>query len=223
MKAETLIVPQATRGERRVTVSITAILKRMIDIICSLLGIIVSLPVFCIIAAAVSLDGGPVFFAHRRIGRNGKSFDCWKFRSMMVGAEDCLTEYLHFNPDALTEWQRDHKLAVDPRITSIGSFLRKTSLDELPQLWNVIVGEMSLVGPRPVTAVEMQRYGSFADIVTAVRPGITGPWQIGGRNEVSYDQRIAMDVQYVCDQSLLNDITILLQTPIVVLSQRGAK
>jgi lipopolysaccharide/colanic/teichoic acid biosynthesis glycosyltransferase len=185
--------------------------------------LIVLSPVFGIIAAAVALDGGPVFFAHRRVGRNGESFGCWKFRSMMVGAEDCLSEYLHYNPHAVSEWQRDYKLSHDPRITPIGSFLRKTSLDELPQLWNVIVGDMSLVGPRPVTSVEMQLYGGNADIVTSVRPGITGPWQVSGRNETSYDQRILMDVHYVRTRSLLTDMIILLRTPLMVLSQRGAR
>ena len=209
---------------RGVTVSrITMMGKRSLDIIGSLLLIIVTAPLFFIIALFVSLDGGPAFFRHTRIGRKGERFGCLKFRTMILGAEACLAEYLDHHPDAKAEWQNHQKLEFDPRITPIGRVLRATSLDELPQLFNIFRGEMSLVGPRPVTQDELVRYGRAADHYLAVRPGLTGPWQISGRNDVGYDERVALDHAYVSELSLFRDVMILLRTPSAVLSRRGAK
>lgn len=202
---------------------ITMMGKRSLDIVGSLLLIIVTSPLFLIIALFVSLDGGPVFFRHMRIGRKGERFGCLKFRTMILGAEDCLAEYLDHHPDAKAEWQNHQKLEFDPRITPIGRVLRATSLDELPQLINILRGEMSLVGPRPITKDELIRYGRAADHYLAVRPGLTGPWQISGRNDVGYNERVALDHAYVSDLSLFRDIVILLRTPSAVLSRRGAK
>jgi lipopolysaccharide/colanic/teichoic acid biosynthesis glycosyltransferase len=199
-------------------------LKRDLDIVGSLALLFITAPIFLILAILVAADGGPVFFSHRRVGRNGVSFGCWKFRTMVVGAEDCLMEYLRYHPEARVEWDRAQKLAVDPRITPIGAFLRKTSLDEIPQLWNVLLGDMSLVGPRPVTESEMRdRYGSQATVVTSVRPGMTGAWQVTpDRNDVDYSRRVQLDASYVHGRNLATDITIILQTMFLVLARRGS-
>ena len=199
------------------------IIKRVIDIIGSLALLVLFLPLFLVVALMVSLDGGPVFYRHKRIGRDGKPFGCLKFRTMILGAEACLNEYLSYHPEQRREWEQDQKLAFDPRVTAIGNVLRRLSLDELPQLVNVLVGEMSLVGPRPVTEGELKHYGAAASAYLAVRPGLTGPWQVSGRNDVSYATRVAMDEAYVRNFSLWNDIVILLRTPGVVLSKKGAR
>lgn len=197
--------------------------KRSLDVIGSLILIILVSPLFCAIALIVSLDGGPALFRHKRIGRNGEMFDCLKFRTMILGAEACLLEYLDHHPDAKNEWHENQKLDFDPRITPAGRFLRVTSLDELPQLFNILKGDMSLVGPRPVTRDELKRYGDATAHYLAVRPGLTGPWQISGRNETGYHERVALDHAYVKELSFYRDLAILLQTPAVVLSRRGAK
>ena len=199
------------------------IIKRVIDIIGSLALLVLFSPLFLVVALMVSLDGGPVFYRHKRIGRDGKPFGCLKFRTMILGAEACLNEYLSYHPEQRREWEQDQKLAFDPRVTAIGNVLRRLSLDELPQLVNVLVGEMSLVGPRPVTEGELKHYGAAASAYLAVRPGLTGPWQVSGRNDVSYATRVAMDEAYVRTFSLWNDIVILLRTPGVVLSKKGAR
>lgn len=199
------------------------IIKRVIDIIGSLALLVLFSPLFLVVALLVSLDGGPVFYRHNRIGRDGKPFGCLKFRTMILGAEACLNEYLSYHPEQRREWEQDQKLAFDPRVTGIGNVLRRLSLDELPQLVNVLVGEMSLVGPRPVTKDELKHYGAAASAYLAVRPGLTGPWQVSGRNDVSYATRVAMDEAYVRNFSLWNDIVILLRTPGVVLSKKGAR
>jgi len=202
---------------------LTLIGKRSLDIIGSLLLILMTSPLFVIIALFVALDGGPVFFRHTRIGQKGERFGCLKFRTMILGAEACLNEYLEHHPEAKAEWENHQKLDFDPRIIPIGHILRATSLDELPQLFNILRGEMSLVGPRPVTKDELARYGTAADHYLAVRPGLTGPWQISGRNDVGYDERVALDHAYVNELSLFRDLVILFRTPSAVLSRRGAK
>jgi lipopolysaccharide/colanic/teichoic acid biosynthesis glycosyltransferase len=180
-------------------------------------------PFFLIVALLVRADGGPAFFAHQRVGRGGKLFGCLKFRSMVVDSQTRLEALLANDPTARAEWEATRKLKNDPRITRIGGFLRSTSLDELPQLINVLRGEMSLVGPRPVQEAEIDRYyGASAAHYMAVRPGITGLWQVSGRSETSYESRVALDVSYVSRPSLLADLSILLRTPVAVLSRRGA-
>lgn len=167
-------------------------------------------------------DRGPSLFAHQRIGRDGRSFPCFKFRSMAVDAEERLRVLLETDPYARAEWERDHKLVNDPRVTPLGRFLRKSSLDELPQLLNVLRGEMNLVGPRPIVAAEVVRYGRWFREYCQVKPGITGLWQISGRSDVDYRQRVALDVCYVRNQSFLGDLRILLLTVPVVLISKGA-
>ncbi|AQR61181.1 sugar transferase [Brevundimonas sp. LM2] len=180
-------------------------------------------PLMCAVALMVFLqDRGPVFFGHRRIGRDGRTFACMKFRSMAVDAEARLQHLLATDENARLEWAADHKLRKDPRITGLGVFLRKSSLDELPQLFNVLRGEMSLVGPRPVVQAEAERYGRWFTHYCAVRPGITGLWQVSGRNEVSYRKRVAMDVLYSKRKSAGLDLFILLNTVPAVLLRKGS-
>jgi lipopolysaccharide/colanic/teichoic acid biosynthesis glycosyltransferase len=180
-------------------------------------------PLMAALALFVSLDGGPVLYRHQRVGQRGRAFDCLKFRTMILGADQCLAEYLQLSPEAASEWQREHKLRMDPRVTGIGRILRESSLDELPQLFNVLRGEMSLVGPRPVTAAELkERYGSSASICLSVPPGITGLWQVSGRTTTGYERRVQLDRQYVSNWSLLKDLEILVRTLRVVLRKDGA-
>ena len=189
----------------------------------ALLIILFFLPVMALVAAAVALqDGGPVIFAHKRIGRNGQPFLCYKFRSMRVDAEARLAELLAADPAAREEWARDHKLRRDPRVTPLGDFLRRSSLDELPQFFNVLRGEMSLVGPRPIVEAERVKYGRRFQHYCAVKPGITGLWQISGRNDVSYRTRVALDTCYAKNKNLGLDLYILVMTVPSVLRARGS-
>ncbi len=186
-------------------------------------AVIFLLPLMIIVAIAVfAHDGGPIVFAHRRIGKDGKNFPCLKFRSMAVDAEDRLRELLANDPEARAEWEKDHKLRNDPRVTKLGDFLRRTSLDELPQLFNVLRGEMSLVGPRPIVAAEISKYGKRFQHYCAVKPGITGLWQISGRNDTTYRARVAMDCIYAKSRSPGLDLAVLLFTVPAVLSRRGS-
>jgi len=198
------------------------LIKRCFDLTTSIAVLIVGSPVLLWIAAKVLASGRPIFFGHRRVGQNGKHFLCYKFRTMAVNADVLLKELLERDPQARAEWERDFKLKNDPRITSIGHFLRKTSLDELPQLWNVLKGEMSLVGPRPVVDAELERYGNQVDFYLEAKPGVTGLWQVSGRNDVSYDTRVYLDAWYVKNWSLFNDIVILLKTVKVIFKKDGA-
>lgn len=196
--------------------------KRVLDVVGVLTLGIVFFPVIVGVALWLSLTGGPVLFRHTRIGKRGNRFTCYKFRTMVRDAEHVLEELLEKRPELRQEWIQHHKLRNDPRITLIGCFLRKTSLDELPQLWNVLKGEMSLVGPRPIVQEEIFRYGRGIRHYLAVKPGITGLWQVSGRNDVGYCRRIAMDRAYAMRSCLMLDLRILLRTVAVVLGQRGA-
>ena len=168
-------------------------------------------------------DGAPVLFAHYRVGHDGKLFRCMKFRTMYRDAERMLSELLAKDPAARAEWQREQKLLRDPRVTPIGNFLRRTSLDELPQLFNVLRGEMSLVGPRPITVGELTRYGRVRWHYLSVRPGMTGLWQVSGRNNTSYDERVALDRRYVEERSVWMNLQILVKTVKVVVARDGAR
>ena len=212
-----------TIGLERDRKALFPIAKRALDIIGAGVGLVLLAPFFLIVALMVRADGGPAFFAHQRVGRGGKLFGCLKFRSMVIDSQARLEALLASDPAARAEWEATRKLKNDPRITPIGRFLRSTSLDELPQLINVLRGEMSLVGPRPVQEAEIDRYyGASAAHYMAVRPGITGLWQVSGRSETSYESRVALDVAYVSRPSLLADLSILLRTPVAVVSRRGA-
>ncbi|MEM6449696.1 MAG: undecaprenyl-phosphate galactose phosphotransferase WbaP [Cyanobacteria bacterium P01_D01_bin.105] len=184
---------------------------------------LLSLPFIGLISLLIWCDSpGPIFYRQLRIGQGGKLFKAWKFRSMVVNADVTLIEYLEAHPELKESWQQDHKLKKDPRITRIGKFLRQTSLDELPQLWNVLVGEMSMVGPRPIVNEEVWRYGDKFDLYLQVLPGLTGLWQVSGRNNVTYEERVNFDAYYVRNWSVWLDIYILIRTIKVVLVGDGA-
>ena len=196
---------------------------RVFDIVLSLVALTVVAPLLLFVGLAVKLTSkGPAIFRHRRIGRDGVEFHCFKFRTMVCDADKRLAEMLRESPSARAEWERDHKLRNDPRITPIGSFLRKASLDELPQIFNVLLGTMSWVGPRPIVAGEVVRYGSRFAAYCKVRPGITGLWQISGRNDTSYRRRVAMDALYVRTRSPMLYSVIIFRTIPAVLRQHGS-
>ncbi len=215
---------RSTSDMLRLHSPLNAGLKRLFDIAASFSLIVLTLPVMLIVAALISLrDGLPVFYGHTRIGKDGETFTCWKFRTMVRDSQAQLQALLARDPEASAEWHETQKLKNDPRIIAgVGHFLRKSSLDELPQLWNVLIGEMSMVGPRPVVSEELKRYGAHVSVYKAVRPGLTGPWQIGNRSDDSYEKRVAKDVAYVRSWSLLTDLSIVLQTALVVVRRKGA-
>lgn len=196
--------------------------KRALDIALALLILPIVAPIIALIWFWIRRDGGPGFFAHERVGLRGRTFRCWKIRSMVADAEARLALHLASDAAAAAEWNRHHKLKNDPRITALGRFIRRTSLDELPQIWNVICGEMSFVGPRPVVPAELARYRGHQSAYLALRPGITGLWQVSGRNAVSYDERVAMDVAYGRDVGMLTDLRIILMTGGSVLNATGS-
>ena len=194
--------------------------KRLLDIALALLLLPVAALLIAPLYLLVRLQGGPGFYPHERIGRDGTPFACWKIRTMVPGAEARLAAMLS-HPSARAEWTRSHKLRHDPRVTRLGRWLRATSLDELPQLWNVLRGEMSLVGPRPVTASELDDYGAGRAAYLSLRPGITGLWQVSGRNRLSFDARVALDMAYRDRVSLGTDLGILLRTLREVITRSG--
>ena len=186
-----------------------------------LLGLVFS-PLIITIVILMLLGGNPVLYRHRRVGRAGQMFSCVKFRTMIPNADQILRGLLEKDPELRAEWIRDRKLRRDPRVTRLGHFLRRTSLDELPQLLNVLWGEMSLVGPRPVVREELLRYGRSVGTYLSAKPGITGLWQVTGRNNTSYRRRVALDTYYVRNQNVLLDLYILVKTMGVVLRGNGA-
>jgi len=197
--------------------------KRVFDLVAGTIILIVALPIMLLIAVAVKLDSpGAAAFSHRRIGCGGKEFKCYKFRTMLVNAQEILDDLLNRDPALRKEWEQDFKLKNDPRVTRVGKFLRKTSLDELPQIFNVLKGEMSLVGPRPIVRKEVARFGRVADYYIMVRPGITGLWQVSGRSDIDYGERVSLESWYVRNWSLWLDISLLVRTIGVVLAKRGA-
>jgi len=198
-------------------------LKRVLDIAIATAGITVLWPLMLMVALAIRwTDPGPVIFGHERIGLNGRRFKCLKFRSMIVNSEAVLRELLDRDAAAAAEWAQSQKLRSDPRVTKLGRMLRETSLDELPQLWNVLKGEMSIVGPRPIVSSEVRRYGNHFKAYAATKPGITGLWQVTGRSDCSYDERVSLDVAYVENWSILRDVWIIAKTVVVVFGRKGS-
>lgn len=196
--------------------------KRVFDVVASLFGILILAPVLVVLGSVIYLhDRGKPFFVHNRLGHEGKSFGCIKMRSMVANAEEKLAEVLKKHPEWRQEWEESQKLTNDPRVTRVGGFIRKTSLDEIPQLFNVLRGEMSLVGPRPIVRDELPRYGEDAISYLRLRPGVTGLWQTTGRNDVSYDERVAMDVLYERNVSFTEDLRILAMTIVTMLKRTG--
>ncbi len=199
--------------------------KALFDYLVALIGLILALPLMIFIALLIKLeDGGPVFFYHDRVGARGRRFKLIKFRTMHVDAEERLKELLESDPKLREEWEANYKLKDDPRVTRIGKFLRKTSLDELPQLINVLKGEMSLIGPRPVTEEEFRKfYAHVSHLYASVKPGLTGFWQVEARNDCeSYEKRVEMDVYYIENMSFFFFFKILLETFWIVITTRGA-
>lgn len=211
-----MVIPEQARLAR--------ISKRLLDILGAVTFFALLGWVFVLVWIMVLVTTGrPAIYKHVRIGRGGQEFKCLKFRSMVSNSEEVLRHLLETDSAAKAEWDATFKLKNDPRITIFGHFIRKTSLDELPQFWNVLRGDMSLVGPRPVVQKELdQYYGPYAPVYYSVRPGITGPWQVGGRSDLSYAERVALDTSYVQNRSLLGDIKLLLKTLTVFISHKGS-
>jgi exopolysaccharide production protein ExoY len=198
-------------------------LKRILDIALAVTGIAVLWPLMLMVALAIRYtDPGPAVFGHERIGLNGRRFKCLKFRSMIVNSDAALRDLLERDSEAAAEWAQSQKLKNDPRVTKLGRILRETSLDELPQLWNVLKGDMSIVGPRPIVSAEVRRYGNSFKEYAATKPGITGLWQVTGRSDCSYDERVSLDVAYVQNWSILRDIWIIAKTVVVVFARKGS-
>lgn len=195
-------------------------IKRVIDVILASVALILLSPLFAIIAIAIKIDSkGPVFFAHKRIGKNGKIIKLYKFRSMVINAEELIKS---FTPEQMREYKENYKLTNDPRITKVGKFLRKTSLDELPQLINIINGDLSIIGPRPVVADELEKYGVNKDKFLSVTPGLTGYWAANGRSNTTYEQRMEMELYYIDNLSLKMDIKVFFKTILSVVKKEGA-
>jgi exopolysaccharide production protein ExoY len=213
-----VIAVEATQGRQDTQDRV----KRGFDMTLAMGIILAFLPLLAIIFAALLVQGRPFLIRHQRVGRQGQLFPCLKFRTMVVNADATLKEHLAANAEARAEWEATRKLKVDPRVTAFGYVLRKSSLDELPQLINVLRGEMSLVGPRPIVSAEIQHYGNSMSFYEQVRPGMTGAWQISGRNDTSYAQRVALDCEYVATRSFRGDLVILLRTFPAVLAARGS-
>lgn len=196
-------------------------IKRVIDVILASVALILLSPLFVIIAIAIKIDSkGPVFFAHKRIGKNGKIIKLYKFRSMVINAEELIKS---FTPEQMREYKENYKLTNDPRITKVGKFLRKTSLDELPQLINIINGDLSIIGPRPVVADELEKYGVNKDKFLSVTPGLTGYWAANGRSNTTYEQRKEMELYYIDNLSLKMDIKVFFKTILSVVKKEGAR
>lgn len=196
-------------------------IKRVIDVIFASIALILLSPVFAIIAIAIKIDSkGPVFFTHKRIGKNGNIIKLYKFRSMVINAEELIKS---FTPEQMREYKENYKLTNDPRITKVGKFLRKTSLDELPQLINIINGDLSIIGPRPLVADELEKYGVNKDKFLSVTPGLTGYWAANGRSNTTYEQRMEMELYYIDNLSLKMDIKVFFKTILSVLKKEGAR
>lgn len=216
-----LSIAMPPRAEPRVS-PLALVVKRAVDVAASLLLLVLLSPVLLLTALAIRAGGGPALFVQARIGLNGRSFRCYKFRSMVPDADTLLPQLLQRDPALREEWARSQKLEHDPRITPLGSLLRRTSIDELPQLWNVLRGDMSLVGPRPILPSQLDRYGRAARWYLAMRPGITGLWQVTARGDADFARRVSLDCSYVRRYHVLLDLQLLLRTVGVVLSGRGA-
>lgn len=194
--------------------------KRVFDIVCSLLAIILFSWLFIILFAVIRLTSkGPAIFVHKRVGKNGKEIGVYKFRSMVMNAEEMIKD---FTPEQKAEFEKNFKLENDPRITKVGKFIRKTSLDELPQLFNILKGDLSIVGPRPITEAETEFFGNYKDLLLSVKPGLTGFWAASGRSNVAYSRRRAMEIYYVKNRSFLLDIKIIFKTVLSVFKSEGA-
>ena len=221
----TSLVPEAVNDEQKKSLKkVDKLFKRTIDIIASIFGIIALLPLtICVyIANLICKDRGPVFYTQNRIGQNGKIFKMYKYRSMIVGADDKLEKYLEENEEARKEFKQYKKLKDDPRVTKVGKFIRKTSIDEFPQFINVLKGEMSLVGPRPYLEKEREDMNGYYQYIVTCKPGLTGLWQVSGRNDCTFDERIDLDMEYYNNHNLKMDVKIIFKTVEKILKKEGA-
>lgn len=221
----TSLVPEAVNDEQKKSLKkVDKFFKRTIDIIASIFGIIALLPLtICVyIANLICKDRGPVFYTQNRIGHNGKIFKMYKYRSMIVGADDKLEKYLEENEEARKEFKQYKKLKDDPRVTQVGKFIRKTSIDEFPQFINVLKGEMSLVGPRPYLEKEREDMNGYYQYIVTCKPGLTGLWQVSGRNDCTFDERIDLDMEYYNNHNLKMDVKIIFKTVEKILKKEGA-
>lgn len=219
---ENINIQTISREEFKIRESVGySLIKRAIDIIGSLVGLMLLSPVFIIVAIIIKVEdpAGPVFFGHKRVGLNGKVFKCWKFRSMVTNAEEKLKQ---LTPKQKKEFEENFKLKDDPRITKIGKFIRETSIDELPQIFNILKGEMSIVGPRPIVTAELEKYGKYEGHYKSAIPGLTGYWQVNGRSDTDYDERVMMDMEYLSKRNIFLDIYIIFMTVIKVIKKDGA-
>lgn len=215
--SQTLSKPESTRPFNLYT----RFGKRVVDLVLALILLPLIAPVILLICLAVRRDGASALFAHARVGQHGQAFKCWKIRTMVPNAQSLLLDHLDKNPKAAAEWARTQKLTHDPRVTPLGRFLRRASLDELPQVWNVLRGDMSFVGPRPVTQGELTRYGSLVQTYLSLKPGVTGNWQIHGRSDGCYVERIQLDAEYAQRVNVMRDLGLIVATVRVVVYPTG--
>ncbi len=221
--AATHVSPFPAKRSRRNLPDNDSVLKNVMDRVLAALALLVLSPLLGMVAALIYIrDPGPVLFAHRRIGKHGRRFKCLKFRTMVADGDAVLARHLRNNPDAAAEWRETRKLQDDPRVTPLGDLLRRSSIDELPQLFNILWGQMSVVGPRPIIDSEVGYYGDAIFDYLSVRPGLTGLWQVSGRSDVGYEQRVALDSDYVNNRSMLGDWRIILRTVRVVALREGS-
>ena len=216
-------VRRALVESRPLKVGVSGALNRAFDMVIALAALIVTAPMMGLAALLILFERkGPILYAHPRIGRGGQVFSVLKFRSMCVDGDRVVAEHLATNAEARAEWEKDHKLRNDPRVSGLGRVLRKSSIDELPQIFNVIRGEMSIVGPRPITQNEIEKYGQLFECYCSVKPGITGVWQVSGRNDISYQRRVEMDAIYARKKSIILDLRLIIATVPALLSRRGS-
>lgn len=209
------------KENKSISKKVYIVVKRFLDIVLSLVGLIILLPVFLVIAIIIKLDSkGPVFFVHSRIGEKGNPIGIYKFRTMVTNAEELIKK---FTPEQKEEFEKNFKLENDPRVTKIGNFLRKTSLDELPQILNILKGELSIIGPRPIVQAELEKYGDDKEKFLSVKPGLTGYWAANGRSDTSYEERIQMELYYVDNMSFWLDIKVFFKTILAVIKKEGAR
>ena len=211
-----------TKPNLTISKPLPRVFKRLFDIVFSISFLFILIPLFLILFVFIKKDGGPIFYGHERVGKNGIKFKCLKFRSMSVHSESLLQELLDTDPVAKLEWESTFKLKNDPRVTKVGHFIRRTSLDEIPQLFNILKGEMSAVGPRPITEKELSMYEDKIQFYLMTKPGLTGLWQVSGRSDTDYNTRVSLDTNYIKNWSFINDIKILFKTVKVVFNKDGA-
>ena len=219
-----VVAPDSYKKEHTALKIVNVSAKRTMDIFGAIVGIIFLIPLTIIVALInlINKENGPLFYAQRRIGKDGKEFKMFKFRTMIVGADEKLKEMLANDAELRKEWEENRKLKNDPRITKMGNFMRKTSLDEFPQFLNVLIGNMSLVGPRAVVGDEIEKFGDYQEDVLSVKPGITGYWAANGRSDTSYEERVYMETKYARNWSVWMDIKILFKTVLSVVKKEGA-